>query len=161
MDKAGLELVKDWLTRAHQDLRAARILAGVEDAPLDVAIYHCQQAGEKAVKAFLQWRDEPFAKTHNLRALVIQAISLDKGFEAFEKPAEILTPYVSRVSLSRRRGRTYANARGIRRSPATRPGHLRFRSKSAPDGSATVKASTCLSRRNTVKAGSTTPPHHD
>jgi HEPN domain-containing protein len=62
---------------------------------LDVAIYHCQQAGEKAVKAYLQWRDEPFAKTHNLRALVIQAATLDKGFEAFAKPAEFLTPYVS------------------------------------------------------------------
>ena len=95
MDEADLELVKDWLTRAHQDLRAALILAAAEDAPLDVAIYHCQQAGEKAVKAYLQWRDEPFAKTHNLRALVIQAATLDKGFETFEKPAEILTPYVS------------------------------------------------------------------
>jgi HEPN domain-containing protein len=95
MGEAGLELVKDWLTRAHQDLRAARILAAAENAPLDVAIYHCQQAGEKAVKAYLQWRDEPFAKTHNLRALVIQAAPLDKGFDALEKPAEILTPYVS------------------------------------------------------------------
>ena len=95
MDEADLELVNDWLTRAHQDLRAALILAAAEDAPLDVAIYHCQQAGEKAVKAYLQWRDEPFAKTHNLRALVIQAATLDKGFDALEKPAEILTPYVS------------------------------------------------------------------
>ena len=60
-----------------------------------MAIYHCQQSSEKAVKAYLQWRDVPFAKTHNLRALVIQAATLDKGFEAFEKPAEILTPYVS------------------------------------------------------------------
>ena len=95
MDEAGLELVKDWLTRAHQDLRAALILAAAEDAPLDVAIYHCQQAGEKAVKAYLQWRDEPFAKTHNLRALVIQAATLEKGFDALERPADILTPYVS------------------------------------------------------------------
>ncbi len=95
MDEADLELVKDWLTRAHQDLRAARILAAAENAPLDVAIYHCQQAGEKAVKAYLQWRDEPFAKTHNLRALVIQAATLDNRFEAIEKPAEILTPFVS------------------------------------------------------------------
>ncbi len=95
MDEADLELVRDWLTRAHQDLRASLILAAAEDAPLDVAIYHCQQAGEKAVKAYLQWRDEPFAKTHNLRALVIQAAALDKGFEAVERPAEILTPYVS------------------------------------------------------------------
>ena len=95
MDKADLGLVRDWLTRAHHDLRASRILAAAEDAPLDVAIYHCQQAGEKALKAFLQWRDEPFTKTHNLRALVIQAAVLDKGFEAFAKPAELLTPYVS------------------------------------------------------------------
>ena len=95
MDEAGLELVKDWLTRAHQDLRAALILAAAEDAPLDVAIYHCQQAGEKAVKAYLQWRDEPFAKTLNLRALVIQAATLEKGFDALERPADILTPYVS------------------------------------------------------------------
>ena len=91
MDEAELELVKDWLTRAHQDLRAALILAAAEDAPLDVAIYHCQQAGEKAIKAYLQWRDEPFAKTHNHRALVIQAAALDKRFDALEKPAEILT----------------------------------------------------------------------
>jgi len=95
MDEAALELVKDWLTRAHQDLRAALILAAAEDAPLDVAIYHCQQAGEKAVKAYLQWRDDPFAKTHNLRALVIQAATLEKGFDALERSADILTPYVS------------------------------------------------------------------
>ena len=95
MDEADLGLVRDWLTRAHQDLRATVILAAAENAPLDVAIYHCQQAGEKAVKAYLQWRDEPFAKTHNLRALVIQAAKLDRGFDALEAPAEILTPYVS------------------------------------------------------------------
>ena len=83
MDKADLELVKDWLHRAHQDLRATLILAAAEDPPLDVAIYHCQQAGEKAVKAYLQWRDEPFAKTHNLRALMFQAAALDDGFGAF------------------------------------------------------------------------------
>lgn len=32
MDEAGLELVKDRLTRAHPDLRAARLLAAVENA---------------------------------------------------------------------------------------------------------------------------------
>lgn len=76
-------------------MRAATILAAAEEAPLDVAIYHCQQAAEKAMKAFLQSQDEPFAKTHNLRALVIQAAALERGFAAFEGPADILTPYVS------------------------------------------------------------------
>ena len=32
MDEADLELIKDWLTRAHQDLRGASILAAAEDA---------------------------------------------------------------------------------------------------------------------------------
>ena len=40
MDEADLELVRDWLSRARQDLRASLILAAAEDAPLDVAIYH-------------------------------------------------------------------------------------------------------------------------
>ena len=94
MDEADLELVRDWLTRAHQDLRASLILAAAEDAPLDVAIYHCQQAGEKAVKAYLQWRDEPFAKTHNLRALVIQAATLDQGFDGMGNPFPRLSSLV-------------------------------------------------------------------
>ena len=95
MGEADAQLVKDWLARAHEDLRSSMILAAAEDAPLGVAIYHCQQAGERAVKAYLQWRDDPFAKTHNLRALVIQASELEEGFDVFEGPAEILTPYVS------------------------------------------------------------------
>ena len=95
MDETGLELVRDWMSRARQDLRGAVILAAADDAPLDLAIYHCQQAGEKSVKGYLQWRDEPFAKTHNVRVLVIQAAMLDEGFGALEKTAEILTPYAS------------------------------------------------------------------
>ena len=92
MDKADLGLVRDWLTRAHHDLRASRILAAAEDAPLDVAIYHCQQAGEKALKAFLQWRDEPFTKTHNLRALVIQAAVLTRVLRRLQNPLNCSPP---------------------------------------------------------------------
>ena len=32
--------------------------------------FHCQQAAEKSLKAYLTWRDEPFEKTHSLVALV-------------------------------------------------------------------------------------------
>ena len=51
MDEAAAELVRDWLTRASHDLRAARLLSSTEDPLLDIAIYHCQQAAEKAIKA--------------------------------------------------------------------------------------------------------------
>lgn len=72
MDEAALELVRDWLLRASHDLRSARILAAAEDPPLDAAIYHCQQAAEKSIKAWLQSRDEPFARTHDVSKLVEQ-----------------------------------------------------------------------------------------
>jgi HEPN domain-containing protein len=31
------------------------------------AVFHCQQAAEKALKGFLAWHDTPFRKTHDLR----------------------------------------------------------------------------------------------
>ena len=52
MDEAALELVRDWLTHADHDLRSARALAALADPLLDRAIYHCQQAAEKSVKAW-------------------------------------------------------------------------------------------------------------
>jgi len=95
MDDATRELVRDWLTRAAHDLDAARALADVGERLLDTAIYHCQQAAEKAIKAWLQSRDEPFPKTHDLEDLVSQAAKLDPAFGQQVKAAAFLTPYVS------------------------------------------------------------------
>jgi len=39
-----------WLSKADQDLGAARMLL---DGYPDVSLFHCQQAVEKALKAFL------------------------------------------------------------------------------------------------------------
>ncbi|MES1181061.1 MAG: HEPN domain-containing protein [Verrucomicrobiota bacterium] len=95
MDESTLELVRDWLTRADHDLRSARALAALEDTLLDTAIYHCQQAAEKSMKAWLQSKDDPFPKTHDIGRLVKQAEKLNPGFSQFEKAASVLTPYVS------------------------------------------------------------------
>jgi HEPN domain-containing protein len=95
MDESTLELVRDWLTRAEHDLRSARALASLADPLLDTAIYHCQQAAEKSMKAWLQSRDDPFPKTHDIELLVKQAAKLNPGFSQFEKAASVLTPYVS------------------------------------------------------------------
>lgn len=66
MDEAARELVRNWLTRASHDLQAARTLAAGKEPLLDTAIYHCQQAAEKAVKGWLQSQDNPFPKTHDI-----------------------------------------------------------------------------------------------
>ena len=95
MDDAARELVRDWMTRADHDLRSARALASLDDPLLDTAIYHCQQAAEKAIKAWLQGLDEPFPKTHDITDLVTQAAASNPGFAQLDKAAVALTPYAS------------------------------------------------------------------
>jgi hypothetical protein len=44
-----------WLRRANRDLSAAAHVRRVEPPLLDVAVFHCQQAAEKSMKALLTW----------------------------------------------------------------------------------------------------------
>lgn len=95
MDEARRRLVQSWLIKAQRDLATARKLADGPNPILDTAIYHCQQAAEKAVKGFLAFHDQAGVKTHDVRFLVNQALSLDPGFEDWLEAAEFLTPYAT------------------------------------------------------------------
>ena len=95
MDEATRELVREWLTKALHDLQTARIVANAPDGPLDTAIYHCQQAAEKSIKGWLQSKDDPFPKTHDIKDLVKRASAINSDFGQFIQPATVLTPYVS------------------------------------------------------------------
>jgi HEPN domain-containing protein len=55
-------------------------LAAEQPVPAD-ALYHCQQAAEKALKGFLVWHDQPFPKIHDLGRLGKQAFELDSAIE--------------------------------------------------------------------------------
>ena len=85
MDEPLRELVRDWLTRASHDLRSAEALARLEDPLLDTPIYHCQQAAEKSVKAWLQSRDDPFPKTHDIEDLVNRASGINRTLQDFRR----------------------------------------------------------------------------
>lgn len=57
---------KAWLSKAAHDIRMAE-LALQDDPPMtDQAVYHAQQAAEKAMKGLLTWHERIFRKTHNL-----------------------------------------------------------------------------------------------
>ena len=46
-------------------------VAGKSHPPIfDVAVYHCQQAAEKALKAYLVFYDQRVAKTHDVGLLL-------------------------------------------------------------------------------------------
>jgi hypothetical protein len=72
--------------RARHDLRAARALAALPEPILDVAIYPCQQTAEKAIKAYLIWRDDPFPKIHDLGVLLARAAVWEKRFQGGKMP---------------------------------------------------------------------------
>jgi HEPN domain-containing protein len=72
--------VDAWLQKAGHDLETAdrALRAG---APItDTAAYHCHQAAEKALKAYLAWRGEPVAKIHDLIALLTRCASVEPRF---------------------------------------------------------------------------------
>lgn len=87
--------VRSWLAKARSDLRSAAALAALAEPATDTAIYHCQQAAEKALKAYLAFRDQPLERTHDLERLLELAAALEPLFEPLETEAEVLNPYAT------------------------------------------------------------------
>lgn len=95
MDDAKTHQICQWLFKAGHDLRSARRLFTDEPPILDTAAYHCQQAAEKALKAFLVLHDIPFSKIHLLLPLVEQCVDVDPVFADLREAAEALTPFAT------------------------------------------------------------------
>jgi len=88
-------LVKNWLIKSKHDITAAKKLNDDEGECLDIAIYHCQQAAEQAVKSFLTYHSVDFPKTHDIRLLVLLAININSEMNKYIETAELLTPYAT------------------------------------------------------------------
>ena len=82
-----------WFERAHKDLRCAQIDLAADPPACEDALYHCQQAAEKALKGFLVWHDQPFPKTHDLGKLGKQAVDLDQTLDIFIDEVVEFTKY--------------------------------------------------------------------
>ena len=92
MDQALIDSTQRWLTKAFHDLVGARKSSQEDDVSLDVAVYHCQQAAEKSLKAFLFFHSEPIQKTHNLAILLPLCANIATGFGALKEEAKLLNP---------------------------------------------------------------------
>jgi len=85
--------IQMWLIKSQHDLGSARRLMEGDEPYLDTAVYHCQQAVEKALKAFLTYHNIEFEKTHDLIELVEACGAVEPAFESWRWIAEELTPY--------------------------------------------------------------------
>lgn len=72
----------DWLDRAGEDLQCAWLLLK-DDNCYNGAAFHCQQAIEKALKAYILSKTDILVDGHNLSWLCKRAIKYDKNFSAW------------------------------------------------------------------------------
>jgi HEPN domain-containing protein len=66
---------------------------GADPPILEDALFHCQQACEKALKAFLAWHDVPIRKTHSLEEVGEQCLRIDPSLGEVVDTAVPLTEF--------------------------------------------------------------------
>ena len=64
------ELIAEWLKKAQHDIGTAELLLAQKQEYTDTICYHCQQAVEKYLKAYLVNLNIPFKKVHDLDYLL-------------------------------------------------------------------------------------------
>lgn len=88
------EEVKEWIRKAENDYAGALHIFRRRKSPLpDLVCFHCQQAAEKYLKAFLIFKDVSFPKIHDLLALLELCQKYRTDFELWRESFELLNPY--------------------------------------------------------------------
>ena len=91
-DEERARLTRAWLDRARSDLTVAERAA--EPPPvLNITVFLCQQAAEKALKALLTWHDQPYRRIHALDDLLLQCAEVDPSITELDSVTRALTPY--------------------------------------------------------------------
>ena len=88
MNEATIDFIKQWLFKAKEDLLVVNKLTEYEIVATSSVCFHCQQAVEKFLKAYLIANGVDLKKTHNIEYLLSECADFDKDFEAID-PKEL------------------------------------------------------------------------
>ncbi len=77
-----MEIVRQWTVKADHDLEIIRRDMASSEPLTDVLCFHCQQAVEKYLKAFLVYNRVKPPRTHIIQDIIIECESIDASFEA-------------------------------------------------------------------------------
>lgn len=90
-------LVSEWIDKAEGDFTTAkRELHARKHPNYDAACFHAQQCAEKYLKAYLQFNDIGFPKTHNLVELLRLCVSIEPLLEQQRQALTQLDAYAVR-----------------------------------------------------------------
>ena len=95
--KTKKELINSWIKKGEKDLLTAEHELSFPDAVTESVCFHCQQAVEKFLKAYLVHLGMPFTKTHEIGELITKCENKDKEISVFKEEADKLTDYAINV----------------------------------------------------------------
>lgn len=93
---SNAETLAAWMDIASKDLASAVKLASPPDPQLETAVYHCQQAAEKAAKALFVLNSENPPKQHDIGSLLSKVKQFGIDLSDLETVAEKLTDFATR-----------------------------------------------------------------
>jgi len=86
-------IVGKWVHKAEIDLGVAEYLLQEGSAFPSVIAFHCQQAAEKYLKAFLARHEVEFPKTHDLEEILDLVAVINAELATSLRAVEVLTPF--------------------------------------------------------------------
>ncbi|HCE59006.1 MAG TPA: DNA-binding protein [Prolixibacteraceae bacterium] len=78
-----VDIIKQWIIKGDHDLGTAKVTYMHIPEYLDTVTFHCQQAVEKYLKAFLIYQSATFRFTHDLVYLIDLITQKDSDFESY------------------------------------------------------------------------------
>ncbi len=91
------DLIIKWVNIADRDLMAAEQGLKVYPVLSEIVCFHCQQAAEKYLKAYLVKYQVEFQKTHNIMSLINLCSTVDSVFKDKLLYADLLTDYAVEI----------------------------------------------------------------
>jgi HEPN domain-containing protein len=92
-DQKTIEATQKWIENAAEDFNLAK-LAMTPIIPFSkAAVFHCQQAGEKALKEFLIYNGKTLRKVHDISVLAKSVLEVSPTLNDLLKKADTLSAY--------------------------------------------------------------------
>jgi HEPN domain-containing protein len=92
-----IEVSKQWIAKAKNDLLNADNNLKAEEIPLDTVCFHCQQAAEKFLKAYLVANGSSYPISHDLILILEKILPLNSSAEALRDDLALLMPYAVEI----------------------------------------------------------------
>ncbi len=92
-----IRIARQWLAKASSDLLNADNNLASSEVPYDTVCFHCQQAAEKLLKAYLVGHGERAPQTHDLLLLLQKVLPRSGAAERLRDALSILVPYAVEI----------------------------------------------------------------